>query len=56
MRNIFALAIMAAVSFAAEVADTDSEAPETWNNKCFHCINEGNMYCVDGKPVDNQPG
>ena len=46
MRNFFALSIMAAVSFAAEAADTT--APETWNNKCFHCINEGNMYCVDG--------
>ena len=47
MRSIFALAIMAAVSFAAEVEES-SEPAETWDNMCFHCINEGNMYCVDG--------
>ena len=45
MRSIFALVIMAAVSRAAE--EESSEPAETWDNMCFHCINEGNMYCVD---------
>lgn len=46
MRSIFALVIMAAVSYA--VVEEDSGAPaDTWDNMCFHCINEGNMYCVD---------
>ena len=47
-RSIFSLVIMAAVSYAAEVAES-GEPASTWDDMCFHCINEGNMYCVDGQ-------
>ena len=47
MRSIFALVIMAAVSYAV-VEEESGDPAETWDNMCFHCINEGNMYCVDG--------
>ena len=45
MMKIFAAALMAAVSFAQD------EDPSAWNDMCFHCINEGNKYCVDGTEV-----
>lgn len=50
MRSIFALVIMAAVSFAVEDEESGDPA-ETWDNMCYHCINEGNMFCVDGTKV-----
>ena len=43
-----ALAIMAAVSFAATEDETSDDPAETWDNMCYHCVNEGNMYCVTG--------
>ena len=52
MRGIFALVIMAAVSYAV-VEEESGDPAETWDNMCFHCINEGNMYCVDAtKTID----
>ena len=44
--SIFAAAIMAAVSHAAEES---SEPVTTWDDMCFHCIHEGNVFCVDGE-------
>ena len=46
MRGIFALVIMAAVSYAV-VEEESGDPAETWDNMCFHCVNEGNMYCTD---------
>lgn len=56
MKQIFALAIMAAVSFAEEESEDAGEDASTWNNKCYHCINEGNMFCVDATPDANNAG
>lgn len=49
MMKIFSLtaAMMAAVSFAVEASEDSDEPAATWNDMCFHCINEGNMFCVD---------
>ena len=53
MMKIFSLAIMAAVSFAA-TEEESSDPAETWDDMCYHCINEGNMYCVTGvQKTDN---
>ena len=46
MRGIFALVIMAAVSYAV-VEEESGDPAETWDNMCYHCVNEGNMYCTD---------
>ena len=46
MRGTFALVIMAAVSFAV-VEEESGDPAETWDNMCYHCVNEGNMYCTD---------
>lgn len=44
---IFAAVIMAAVSVTA-IEEEDNTPPETWDNMCYHCVNEGNLYCVKG--------
>ena len=52
MRGTFALVIMAAVSFAV-VEEESGDPAETWDNMCYHCVNEGNMYCTDAtKTID----
>jgi len=48
--SIFAAAIMAAVSHAAEES---SEPVSAWDNMCFHCIHEGNVFCVDNSKEED---
>ncbi len=46
MLRIFGAAIMMAVSEASTV---EYGVPEYFNNKCFHCIDDGYMFCsADG--------
>ena len=54
MRGIFALVIMAAVSYAV-VEEESGDPAETWDNMCYHCVNEGNMYCTDATDDKSVP-
>jgi len=42
--SLFTATMMAAVSLAVE--EEVVEPASDWDNMCFHCINEGNLYCA----------
>lgn len=44
---IFAAVIMAAVSVTA-VEEEDYTPLEDLKDMCYHCVDEGNLYCVKG--------
>ena len=48
--KIFGAALLMAVSKAqGDAEDVELEGPEAWKDKCFHCIDEGYMFCsADG--------
>ena len=49
MFRLFGAALLMAVSEVQAVEDIKYGVPEYFNDKCFHCIDDGYMFCsADG--------